>query len=104
MSSTLQHFKHNDTGRPVCLQISAKKCKTICPVKFLAKYLKVRGLTQGPLFAFNVCTPITQVFYIGALKNALSFIGLNPKQYKSHSFRIGAASHAFQCHIPLMGR
>lgn len=37
------------------------------------------------------------------------FIGLNPKQYKSHSFRIGAASHAFQCHIPeekirLMGR
>lgn len=40
MSLTLQHFRHNDTGRPVCLQISAQKCKTICPVKSMAKYLK----------------------------------------------------------------
>lgn len=32
MTLTLRHFKHNDSCRPVCLQISTQKCKYICPV------------------------------------------------------------------------
>lgn len=109
MTLTLQHFKHNHTGRPVCLQIAAQKSKSICPVQSMAKYLKVRGTKQGPLFSFDGSAPVTQSFYTSALKNSLAFIGLSSKHYKSHSFRIGAASHAFQCKIPedkirLMGR
>ncbi|XP_061178924.1 uncharacterized protein LOC133187541 [Saccostrea echinata] len=109
MTLTLRHFKHHDSGRPVSLQIAAQTCKNICPVKAMQKYLSVRSKCQGPLFSFDGQKPINQAYFTNELKNALSFVGLDTTKYKSHSFRIGAASYAFQCKIPedkirLMGR
>lgn len=73
------------------------------------RYLEVRRNSHGPLFTFDGLSPIPQSFYTSQLKNVISFVGLDCKNYKSHSFRIGAASYAFQCKISedqirLMGR
>ncbi|XP_062586591.1 uncharacterized protein LOC134248181 isoform X3 [Saccostrea cucullata] len=109
MTLTLRHFKHHDSGRPVSLQIAAQTCKSICPVKAMQKYLSVRSKCQGPLFSFDGQKPISQAYFTNELRNAISFVGLDTTKYKSHSFRIGAASYAFNCKIPedkirLMGR
>lgn len=109
MPFTLRHFNHNDSCRPVCLQIATQKCKSICPVRAMVKYLKARCLGCGPLFTFDECNPISQTYFISELKNAILYIGLDPKLYKSHSFRIGPASYAFHFKISeekirLMGR
>jgi hypothetical protein len=106
---TLHHFKHHDSCRPVCLQISPQNDRSICPVRSMSKYLKIRGNSNGPLFTMGSSLPVTSSFYSSELQNAISFIGLDCRRYKSHSFRIGAASHAFQSKIPedqirLMGR
>jgi hypothetical protein len=106
---TLRHFKHNNSSRPVCLQIALQKCASICPVRAMIKYLKSRGSKNGPLFTFDGSTPVSQSFFTSELRNAICYVGLDPKLYKSHSFRIGDASYAFHCKIPedkirLMGR
>lgn len=102
-------FKHHGSCRPVCLQISPQSSNHKCPVRAMVRYLEVRGNSQGPLFTFDGLSPIHQSFYISQLKNVISFVGLDCKNYKSHSFRIGAASYAFLCKISedqirLMGR
>lgn len=91
------------------LQIATQKCKSICPVRAMVKYIKVRGFACGPLFTFDESNPISQSYYTSELKNALMYCGLDSKLYKSHSFRIGAASYAFHSKISeekirLMGR
>ncbi|XP_033760621.1 uncharacterized protein LOC117342549 [Pecten maximus] len=109
MVLSLRFFKHHSSHRPVHLKIFCQNCKSICPVAAMKSYLKVRGCTQGPLFTLDGFTPITQTYYSSKLRDAVSFIGLDSSMYKPHSFRIGAASTAFQCQIPeenirLMGR
>jgi hypothetical protein len=71
---TLRHFKHNNSSRP--------------------------GSMNGPLFTFEGSTPVSQAFFTLELRNALCYVGLDPKLYKSHSFRIGAASYAFHLKFP----
>lgn len=109
MVLSLRYFKHHSSRRPVNLKIVCQKCKNICPVSAMKSFRKARGSTPGPLFTFDGVTPITQSYYTSRLKEVVSFIGLDTSMYKPHSFRIGAASTAFQCQIPeenirLMGR
>ncbi|XP_062572816.1 integrase/recombinase xerD homolog isoform X2 [Saccostrea cucullata] len=109
MTLTLRHFKHNASCRPVCLQIATQKCKSICPVRAMVKYIEARGSAQGPLFTFDNCNPISQAYFTSELKNVVLYTGLDPKLYRSHSFRIGAASYAFHSKVSeekirLMGR
>lgn len=94
MTLTLRHFKHNDSCRPVSLQIDNQNCKSICPVRAMVKYIKAHGFACGPLLTFDGCNPISQTYYTSELKNVLVYCGLDSKLYKSHSFRIGAASYA----------
>lgn len=75
----------------------------------MVKYLKARGLACGLLFTFDEYNPISQANFISEPKNAILYIGLDPKLYKYHSFRIGVASYAFHSKISeekirLMGR
>ena len=49
---------------------------------------------QDHFFLFMSGEPVTHRFISQQLCKLVSFIGLNPKLYKGHSFRIGAATHA----------
>ena len=67
---------------------------TLCPVAYLQRYSSTRGATPGPLFCFADGSPVKTSQFTQQLQQALNFCGLDSTKYKSHSFRIGAASLA----------
>ena len=70
------------------------KDKPVCAVTLLFDYLNARGRNAGPLFCWPNNTATTRSHFAQCLSQALNFSGLDTKLYKSHSFRIGAASWA----------
>ena len=103
---TFTKFKHS-SSHPVHLSIVSPP-GPYSLFNSLLKYLSFRGMSPGPLFIFNN-SPVTRKFYTMQLKNCLQWAGLNPQRYKTHSFRIGAATSAItnghtQEQVQLMGR
>ena len=72
----------------------------ICPVKSLAAYLALRPKEDGPLFLWKEGSALTRDQLVREVKSAVSMIGLDPKSYAGHSFRIGAATTASHVGIP----
>ena len=71
----------------------------LCPVSALRTYLQcVPAEPFSPLFGLCIngqYQPILAHHYTSFIKRAVSSIGLDPKNYSSHSFRRGGASFAF---------
>lgn len=64
-----------------------------CPVTEIKRYLKLRvGSETGQLFTNSNGSPVTTVQFAKHLHSLVQRIGLDPKRYKPHSFRIGRAS------------
>ena len=92
---TFRSFKANYNIRPVVLSLNARgKRSDTCPVGSLYNFVELRGTFPGPLFCFPPDIPISYAYFCSCLNKALVWAGLCPSQYKSHSFRIGAASTA----------
>ena len=65
-----------------------------CPVEFLVRWCRMRGSNSGPLFCLADGSAVKTEVFTRQLKGALAFCDLDCSSYKSHSFRIGAASLA----------
>ena len=89
---TLRNYKHSDTSKPV--DIFLYREHPVCPVSLLLAYLNLRENFPGPLFCWPEASPISRSFFTSALTAALNFCNLDISKYKSHSFRIVAASWA----------
>ena len=89
---TIRNFKHNVGKRPFIISIPGNRTSKFCLVESLKDYLKLRGLQPGPLFAFGKNIPVTRQVFSSNLKLCLTWLGLDTKLFKGHSFRIGAAS------------
>ena len=89
---SLIHFKHSDTLHPVDILIY--RDNPVCPVSLLSTFLQLRGSSRGPLFSWPNNQAISRSFFTNCLNQTLDFCGLDRSRYKSHSFRIGAASWA----------
>lgn len=91
----MESYKHSK-GRShnMCIQSNKTHC-SICPVMSLWSYFQVRKPVSGPLFTFLDGTPVSRKYFTDQLKLSLVWCGLDPNKYKSHSFRIGAATTAF---------
>ncbi|CAH3146405.1 unnamed protein product [Porites lobata] len=89
---TLRNYKHSDSSSPVDIFIYRER--PVCPVYLLSEYINIRGQFPGPLFCWPDASPITRSFFVTALKEDLQFCDLDISHYKTHSFRIGAASWA----------
>jgi site-specific recombinase XerC len=85
-------FKHH-TGTPFSLRIASGTDP--CPVKLLNAYVSARGQLSGPLFILSNGAPISSQYFYQVFYCAVSFCKLSSNIYKPHSFRIGAATHAF---------
>lgn len=94
VSFTLRHFKTNKDSSPIVISIQANPASSACAVAALHEYMRVFTHTAGPLFQFQSSRPVTYAFVSHQLKLAIQFAGLNPAEYKGHSFRIGAATEA----------
>ena len=89
---TFGNFKHNYNQRPFSLEIYRQT--RICPVQLLMDYLVLRGSRPGAIFISHLGNPVSRDAFATQLKRAFRHCGLDTSKYKSHSFRIGTASHA----------
>ena len=86
---TMHTYKHSSGREPTTLHILCQP-PAICPVNALTDYLKYRGTTPGPLFAFPDLRPLSRAFVTSTLTLTLKAAGFDSAHYKGHSFRIGA--------------
>ena len=89
---SLIHFKHSDILHPYDILIY--RDNPFCPVSLLSNFLQLRGSSRGPLFSWPNNQAISRSPFTNCLNQTLDFCGLDRSRYKSHSFRIGAASWA----------
>ena len=92
---TMHNFKWHKSSKPVILSI-ARNAHTpmLCPVTALASFLSIRGNMPGPLFCYPPDKAVSRSCFCTVLKRAVEFSGYDSKLYKSHSFRVGAATTA----------
>ena len=64
------------------------------PVSSLLSYLVCRPRSPGPLFLLRSGHPLSRVYLVHAVRQALSCTGLDVSRFNGHSFRIGAATAA----------
>lgn len=90
---TLHTYKHSAQRPPVTIKVDGQ-AHPICPVQTLHSFLSMRGKAAGPLFCFPDLKPLTKSFVSSNLAIILKAAGLDPTNFKGHSFRIGAATYA----------
>lgn len=89
----ITHSKSDQTGQGLFIDIIETGTK-ICPVRLLKCYLKERPNTSGPLFCHFNGKHVSRFQFSSVLNKALKVNGIKLYGYKSHSFRIGAATAA----------
>ena len=65
-----------------------------CPVQCILEYLDQGDHSPGAFFQLRNGEAVPGNTFSLFLSSAIKQCGLDPAQYKGHSFRIGAASHA----------
>ena len=90
----LRWYKHNRCGTPFRVVLPTSSIASICPVRVLLSYLQQRACQAGPLFTLEDGSPVKRTWFANQLHCAVCFCGLDQARYKSHSFRIGAATWA----------
>ena len=88
-------YKHSH-GQPFALSVMEAQGQGPCPVQAMQAYLQVRGDRPGPLFHYVAGHAVLRNDFNKELRQALLFCDLDPTTFKSHSFRIGAATTAAQ--------
>ena len=91
---TISHYKHNAANRPCEIIIDRQSEESFCPVQSMIDYCRIRGKQPGSLFCYADMRAVTITKFNIELQRSLAFCGLDSGRYKSHSFRIGAASYA----------
>lgn len=81
--------------------VVGKTDTSLCPVAALLAYLVLRGPGEGPLFRFEDGQALTRSRLVSEIRNTLSGLGFKPEEYAGHSFRIGAATTAAACGVPV---
>lgn len=92
-----ESYKHSHTitkpsqDKPVLpsLKISEKPKLKFCPVKWLTKYLALRGNSPGQFFLHQDGAIVTYDHFSKMMKKCLSLANFEPKLFGTHSFRIG---------------
>ncbi|XP_075068922.1 uncharacterized protein LOC142158646 [Mixophyes fleayi] len=86
--------KTDQLGRGHGLAITEQQETFICPVKLANQFAKIRPPGEGLWLSHLDNTPVTKFQFSALLKRALGEVDLNPVEYGTHSFRIGAATAA----------
>lgn len=90
----MREYKTNKHHTPLVISLQSTTDSAYCPVQALFTYLQFFNHRVGPLFQTMDGLPVTYSKVTSYLKTAIQFIGLDPNNFKGHSFRIGAATHA----------
>ena len=90
----LPHSKTDQLHRGYTIRLTGATPVTMCPVRHMRAYLRTRPSMQGPLFTFSDGRPLTRHLCLHYLRSSLRYLGRNPEDFNTHSFRIGAATTA----------
>ena len=97
MEITLRYSKTDQRGVSTPLYFQGSRNPLLCPVRAMSQFLQARGPSEGPLFIHFNREPLTRYQFSQVLKKCVRVIGLSPRDFGPHSFRIGAASSAAMC-------
>ncbi|XP_053377252.1 uncharacterized protein LOC128547836 [Mercenaria mercenaria] len=97
-SLVLGSFKHSQ-GVSATVSVKRHKNKNTCPVRLLHKYINSCNHTTGTLFKFPCGRPVTDIFFKSDLRECIQKCRLDSALYTPHSFRIGGATHAYDCNL-----
>lgn len=87
-----RRFKHSK--KPAAVIIEPQANSRYCPVHAWTEYAKLRGAGPGFMFLGSNAEPISRRAFADQLALCLKACQLSPTLYKTHSFRIGAATYA----------
>jgi len=90
-----QSYKH--CNNPTTKFILRKINSDFCPVNCVLEYLAIRPPVSGPFFVFGNCKPVKRTNLSSIIKNCMSHLQLDPRQYNTHSLRIGRATDLALC-------
>ncbi|XP_041379259.1 uncharacterized protein LOC121391847 [Gigantopelta aegis] len=97
----IRKSKNDQRGNSYLLYLERFTNENICPVLGVYKYLKSRNKTGSPqLLTHYNGVSVTRYQFNTILKRTLQFINSKGQCYKSHSFRIGAATEAVARGVP----
>ena len=91
----IRYSKADQAGVGVTLKFSQTR-DAICPVQCMRSFLLVRPKVVSPLFCHIDGSPLTSFQFSEVLQKVLKLVDNRLTGYKSHSFRIGAATRAAQ--------
>jgi hypothetical protein len=95
ITMVIRHYKSIKNNQPVTITIEANHNNLqLCPVRAVHSHLENHSRVDVLLFLCIGGTPVTHSYVTGQLTFILKFLGIDPKFFKGHSFRIGAATHA----------
>ncbi|XP_033727187.1 uncharacterized protein LOC117316621 [Pecten maximus] len=95
-----ESYKGHYHTDPMTLSLQGHSDKSFCPVYNLYCFLQTRGSKPGPLYIFQSGKPVSYAYFTRIMKRVLLASGYSTDSYKSHSFRIGAASLAATMGVP----
>ena len=95
LTLVIRLYKNIKNNQPVTMTIEVNHNNSqLCPVTAVHSHLDNHSRVDGPLFQNIGGTPVTHRYVTGQLTFILKFLSIDPKFYKGHSFRTGAATHA----------
>lgn len=100
MLVTLRYSKTDQLGKGMVMKIN-QTGSSVCPVLVVQHYLKQRPKVNGPLFCHFDGSPLTRYQFCFILRKVIKLVDPKLEGYKSHSFRIGAATRAAQLGWPV---
>lgn len=105
---TIPYSKTDQYGKGKTIVIPGTGC-SVCPVLHIKTFKASRPKHQGPFFCHFGGKPLTRFQFTAILSKVLKYLGVDTTLYKSHSFRIGAASLYYEQgkseeEIKVMGR
>lgn len=101
MDVKIRSSKTDQRGNSTTLAFEMGSDKLICPITAMHEYLSVRPFREGNLFVHFGGDPLTRYQFNQLLKMGIKMMGLNPQNFSSHSFRIGAATSAAINGVPI---
>ena len=86
--------KTDQYGKGATLQITHNK-ETSTLFSAIHKYKAIRPQLAGPFLCHLNSKPLTSYQFTAVLQKCMRFLGFDTSTFKSHSFRIGYASHLY---------
>ncbi|XP_073476856.1 uncharacterized protein [Aquarana catesbeiana] len=94
VSIFLRKSKTDQEGRGRMVRVYSILGSPQCPVGAVREFLKVRPDCQGPLLIHANGDMLSRFQFIAVFRKCLLGLGLEEREFSSHSFRIGAATEA----------